>query len=86
MEALAQTGGILALSTVDDPVNWNTYFLKMDKVKFKKLVTPGDTMILKMELLTPIRRGIFHMQGTVYVGETIVSEGELTAQISKKQV
>ena len=85
MEALAQTGGILALSTVEDPANWNTYFLKMDKVKFKKLVTPGDTMILKMQLLTPIRRGIFHMQGTVYVGETIVSEGELTAQISKKQ-
>jgi len=85
MEALAQTGGILALSTVDDPSQWNTYFLKMDKVKFKKLVQPGDTMILKMKLITPIRRGIFHMQGTVYVGETIVSEGELTAQISKKQ-
>jgi len=86
MEALAQTGGILALSTVEDPSQWNTYFLKMDKVKFKKLVRPGDTMILKMKLITPIRRGIFHMQGTVYVGETIVSEGELTAQISKKQV
>ncbi len=85
MEALAQTGGILALSTVEEPENWNTYFLKMDQVKFKKLVRPGDTMILKMKLLTPIRRGIFHMQGTVYVGETIVSEGELTAQISKKQ-
>jgi len=84
MEALAQTGGILALSTVDDPTNWNTYFIKMDKVKFKKLVKPGDTMILKMELLSPIRRGIFQMQGTVYVGETIVSQGELTAQISKK--
>ena len=84
MEALAQTGGILALSTVEDPSNWNTYFIKMDKVKFKKLVKPGDTMILKMELLSPIRRGIFQMQGTVYVGETIVSQGELTAQISKK--
>lgn len=85
MEALAQTGGILALSTVDDPENYNTYFLKMDQVKFKRLVKPGDTMILKMELLSPIRRGIFHMQGTVYVGEQIVSQGELTAQISKKQ-
>jgi len=84
MEALAQTGGILALSTVEDPSQWNTYFLKMDQVKFKRLVKPGDTMILKMELLTPIRRGIFHMQGTVYVGEQIVSQGELTAQISKK--
>jgi len=85
MEALAQTGGILALTSVEDPTDWNTYFLKMDKVKFKKLVTPGDTMILKMELLSPIRRGIFHMQGTVYVGDSIVSEGELTAQISKKE-
>jgi len=85
MEALAQTGGILALSTVEDPSQWNTYFLKMDQVKFKRLVKPGDTMILKMELLTPIRRGIFHMQGTVYVGEQIVSQGELTAQISKKE-
>lgn len=85
MEALAQTGGILALSTVDDPENYNTYFLKMDQVKFKRLVKPGDTMILKMELLSPIRRGIFHMQGTVYVGEQIVSQGELTAQISRKQ-
>jgi len=85
MEALAQTGGILALNTVDDPANYNTYFLKMDNVKFKKLVKPGDTLILKMELLAPIRRGICQMQGTVYVGDAIVSEGELTAQISKKQ-
>lgn len=84
MEALAQTGGILALSTVDNPAEWNTYFLKMDNVKFKKLVKPGDTLILKLELLSPIRRGIVHMQGTVYVGESIVSEGELTAQISKR--
>ena len=85
MEALAQTGGILALSSIEAPSEWNTYFLKMDKVKFKKLVKPGDTMILKMELMSPIRRGIFQMQGTVYVGDSIVSEGELTAQISKKE-
>jgi len=85
MEALAQTGGILALSTVEDPKEWNTYFIKMDKVKFKRLVKPGDTMILKMALLTPIRRGIFHMQGTVYVGDAIVSEGELTAQLVRKE-
>ncbi len=84
MEALAQTGGILALTSVENPSDWNTYFLKMDNVKFKKLVKPGDTMILKMELMGPIRRGIFQMQGTVYVGNSIVSEGELTAQISKK--
>jgi len=84
MEALAQTGGILALSQVEDPSNWDTYFLKMDNVKFKKMVKPGDTLILKMQLLSPIRRGIVHMQGTAYVGESIASEGELTAQIIKR--
>jgi len=83
MEALAQTGGILALSTVEDPENYDTYFVKMDGVKFKRKVVPGDTMILKMELLSPIKRGMVHMQGTVYVGDQIVSEGELTAQIVK---
>ena len=81
MEALAQTGGILALNNVDNPSNWDTYFLKMDNVKFKRKVVPGDTLILKMELLSPIRRGVVHMQGTAYVGDAIVSEGELTAQI-----
>lgn len=84
MEALAQTGGILALSTVEVPDKWDTYFLKMENVKFKNKVVPGDTLILKMELLSPIRRGIVHMQGTAYVGNKIVSEGELTAQIIKR--
>jgi len=84
LEALAQTGGILVLSTVEDPENYNCYFMKIDNVKFKHLVVPGDTMLLKMELLTPVRRGIVHMQGTVYVGNKIVSESELTALISKK--
>ena len=81
MEALAQTGGILALHNVENPSEWDTYFLKMDNVKFKNKVFPGDTMILKLELLAPIRRGIVQMQGTTYVGDKIVSEGELTAQI-----
>ena len=81
IEALAQTGGILALSQVEDPGNWDTYFLKIENTKFKYKVVPGDTLILKMELLSPIRRGIVHMQGTAYVGNKIVSEGELTAQI-----
>jgi len=85
MEALAQTGGMLALSQVEDPSNWDTYFLKMDNVKFKQMVRPGDTIILKMELLSPIRRGIVHMQGIAYVGDNIVSEGELTAQIIKRK-
>lgn len=81
MEALAQTGGILALSTVEMPSDWDTYFLKMDNVKFKKKVVPGDTLILKMELLAPIRRGIVQMRGTTYVGHHLASEGDLTAQI-----
>ncbi|MBK8700223.1 MAG: bifunctional UDP-3-O-[3-hydroxymyristoyl] N-acetylglucosamine deacetylase/3-hydroxyacyl-ACP dehydratase [Saprospiraceae bacterium] len=85
MEALAQTGGILALSNVEEPHLWDTYFIKMDNVKFKSKVVPGDTLLLKMELLSPIRRGIVHMQGTAYVGNRIVSEGELTAQIVKRQ-
>ncbi len=84
MEALAQTGGILALSQVEEPHKWDTYFLKMENVKFKHKVVPGDTLILKMELLSPIRRGIVQMQGTAYVGNKIVSEGELTAQIIKR--
>ncbi len=86
IEAMAQTGGILALNTVPDPENWDTYFLKIDNTKFKKKVVPGDTIIIKMELLSSIRRGICHMKGTAYVGETIVSEGELTAQIVRRKV
>jgi UDP-3-O-[3-hydroxymyristoyl] N-acetylglucosamine deacetylase/3-hydroxyacyl-[acyl-carrier-protein] dehydratase len=81
MEALAQTGGILALSKVETPSNWDTYFVKMDAVKFKRKVVPGDTLILKMELLAPIRRGMVQMRGTTYVGNQIASEGDLTAQI-----
>lgn len=86
MEALAQTGGILALTTLSDgEEKWDTYFLKMDNVKFKAKVVPGDTLILKMELMSPIRRGIIQMMGTAYVGNKLVSEGELTAQIVKRQ-
>ena len=84
IEAMAQTGGILALNAVSDPGNWDTYFLKIDNTKFKAKVVPGDSLILKMELLEPIRRGIVHMQGTAYVGSKIVSEGELTAQIIRR--
>lgn len=84
MEALAQTGGILALSKQEDPGNWDTYFLKIDNAKFKNMVVPGDTLILKMELMGPIRRGIVQMYGTAYVGNKIASEGELTAQIVKR--
>ncbi len=83
VEALAQTGGVFVLSQKEDPGNWNTYFIKIDKFKFKHLVRPGDTLILRMELLSPVRRGICHMYGTAYVGDKLVSEGELTAQILK---
>ncbi len=84
IEAMAQTGGILALSTVPDPENWDTYFLKIENAKFKQKVVPGDTLLFKLELLSPIRRGICQMQGTAYVGNKIVSEAELVAQIVKR--
>ena len=84
IEALAQTGGILALSLQEDPSDWDTYFLKIDNTKFKAKVLPGDTLVLKMELLAPIRRGIVQMRGIAYVGNKIVSEGDLTAQIVKR--
>ncbi|KRP10837.1 MAG: UDP-3-O-[3-hydroxymyristoyl] N-acetylglucosamine deacetylase, partial [Sphingobacteriales bacterium BACL12 MAG-120813-bin55] len=86
IEALAQAGGIFVLNQVDDPENYDTYFLKIDKVKFKKKVLPGDTLILKMELMHPIRRGICEMKATAYVGNTLVTEGELTAQVVKRSV
>ena len=85
VEALAQTGGILVLASVPDPENYSTYFIKMDKVKFKKKVVPGDTMIFKIELITPIRRGIVHMQGYGYVGDSVVVEAELMAQVAKNK-
>jgi UDP-3-O-[3-hydroxymyristoyl] N-acetylglucosamine deacetylase/3-hydroxyacyl-[acyl-carrier-protein] dehydratase len=84
MEALAQTGGLLALSLMEEKGVYDTYFLKMDNVKFKAKVVPGDTLILKMELMAPMRRGIVQMMGTAYVGKRLVSEGELTAQIVKR--
>lgn len=84
MEGLAQTGGILALHNMPDSGNWDTYFLKIENARFKAKVVPGDTVLYKMELLEPIRRGIVHMQGTAYVGNKVVSEGELTAQIVRR--
>jgi UDP-3-O-[3-hydroxymyristoyl] N-acetylglucosamine deacetylase/3-hydroxyacyl-[acyl-carrier-protein] dehydratase len=83
IEAAAQVGGILVLGTVPDPENYSTYFLKIDKVKFKRKVVPGDTLIVKMDLLEPIRRGIALMFAEVFVGNQLVMEGELMAQIVK---
>jgi UDP-3-O-[3-hydroxymyristoyl] N-acetylglucosamine deacetylase/3-hydroxyacyl-[acyl-carrier-protein] dehydratase len=85
VEAMAQTGGILVLSTVPDPENYLTYFMKIDSVKFKHKVLPGDTLTFKCELITPIRRGICHMQANAYANGKLVAEAELMAQIAKKQ-
>ena len=84
IEAMAQVGGILALNNYSDRENYDTYFLKIDKVKFKQKVVPGDTLILKLELTNPIRRGICEMKGTAYVGNKIATEAELVAQILPK--
>ena len=85
VEAMAQTGGILVLSTVPDPENYLTYFMKIDNVKFKQKVLPGDTLTFKCDLITPIRRGICHMQANAYANGKLVAEAELMAQIAKKQ-
>jgi UDP-3-O-[3-hydroxymyristoyl] N-acetylglucosamine deacetylase/3-hydroxyacyl-[acyl-carrier-protein] dehydratase len=85
VEAMAQTGGILILSSVPDPENYLTYFMKIDNVKFKQKVLPGDTLIFKCVLITPIRRGICHMQAHAYANGKLVAEAELMAQIAKKQ-
>jgi len=84
VEAMAQCGGVLVLNSVPDPENYLTYFMKMDKVKFKQKVLPGDTLIFKAELITPIRRGICHMQSYGYANGKLVVEAELMAQIAKK--
>lgn len=85
VEAMAQTGGVLVLSTVPDPENYLTFFMKMDNVKFKNKVLPGDTLIFKCDLITPIRRGICHMQANAYANGKLVAQAELMAQIARKQ-
>ncbi|HEX4374112.1 MAG TPA: bifunctional UDP-3-O-[3-hydroxymyristoyl] N-acetylglucosamine deacetylase/3-hydroxyacyl-ACP dehydratase [Puia sp.] len=83
IESLAQTGGILAINAMP-PGDYDTYFLKIDNCKFKQKVVPGDTMILRLELLSPIRRGICEMRGTVFVGNKIATEADLVAQLVKR--
>lgn len=85
VEAMAQTGGILALKSVPDPENYLTFFMKIDNVKFKKQVVPGDTLVFKLELLAPIRRGICQMQGYAYVNGKLATEAILMAQIVKSK-
>ena len=85
IEAMAQTGGLLVLNSVEEPERNSTYFMKIDGVKFRQKVVPGDTLVLRLELLAPIRRGISTMKGYVFVGDKLVSEAEFMAQIIKNK-
>jgi UDP-3-O-[3-hydroxymyristoyl] N-acetylglucosamine deacetylase/3-hydroxyacyl-[acyl-carrier-protein] dehydratase len=84
IEAMAQAGGVLILSQVEDPENYNTYFMKIDNAKFKEKVLPGDTLVFRLDLISPIRRGVCVMKGAAFVGDKMVCEAELMAQIAKK--
>ena len=83
VEAMAQAGGIFVLSGLDDPASYSTYFLRIDSVKFRQKVVPGDTLILRVELTSEIRRGIATMRGLAFIGEKVVSEAEFTALVEK---
>ncbi len=85
IEAMAQTGGILALKSVSNPEDYLAYFMKIDNVRFRNQVVPGDTLVFRLEMSGEIRRGIFSMKGTAYVGDKIATEAELMAQISRKR-
>ncbi len=85
IEAMAQCGGIFVLNQVPDPEHYSTYFMKLDNIKFRKKVIPGDTVIFKLDLLTPIRRGVAHMRGTAFVGDSVVVEGEFMASVTKNK-
>ncbi len=84
IEAMAQVGGILALNSVPDPENYLTYFMKIEHARFREMVVPGDTVVFRLVLMSPIRRGICHMKGEAYVGDKLVMESEMMAQIVKK--
>ena len=83
IEAMAQTGGIFALSKVEDPHLYTTYFMKIDKVKFKQKVVPGDTLVFELNLMSPIRRGLVEMKGLAYVNGEVVMEAEMLALVTK---
>ena len=85
IEAMAQCGGLLVLSQLEEPERWSTYFLKIDDVKFRKKVVPGDTLLFRVELVQPVRHGISTMKGYIFVGDTVVSEASFTAQIIKNK-
>ena len=85
IEAMAQAGGVLVLNTVPDPENYLTFFMKIDNVKFKRPVYPGDTLVFKLELITPIRRGICNMRANAFVNNQLVSQGDMMAQIKRRE-
>ena len=85
IEAMAQCGGLLVLNQVEEPERWSTYFLRIDEVKFRQKVVPGDTLLFKVELLHPVRHGISSMKGYMFVGDQVVSEATFTAQIVKNK-
>ena len=85
VEAMAQVGGLLVLSHVDNPEEYSTYFMKIDNVKFRQKVVPGDTLVFHLSLMTPIRRGVAMMRGYAFVGEKIVSEAEFMALVTKNK-
>ena len=85
IEAMAQCGGLLVLNTVDEPERWSTYFMKIDDVKFRQKVVPGDTLLFKVDLLAPVRHGVSSMKGYGFVGERVVVEATFTAQIVKNK-
>ena len=86
IEAMAQVGGIFALDKVEDPHLYSTYFMKIDNVKFKNMVRPGDTVVFDLVLLSPIRRGLVNMGGKAYVNGKVVMEAEMLAQVVKDKV
>ncbi len=85
IEAMAQAGGLLVLNSIEEPERWSTYFLRIDDVKFRKKVVPGDTLLFRVELISPIRHGIATMRGFAFVGEMVVMEATFTAQITKNK-
>ena len=83
IEAMAQTGGVFSLSKVEDPHLYSTYFMKIDNVKFKRKVIPGDTIVFDLKLISPIRRGLVHMGGKGYVNGQVCIEADMLAQVVK---
>lgn len=85
IEAMAQVGGILVLKGVDEPKKYSTYFARIDNVKFKRKVVPGDVLVFKLTITQPLRRSIVCMNGKAYVGDTLVCEGDMVAQVIKNK-